>query len=117
MTPWQRWLQAPATLPLRRLLFQVHLWLGIACGIYIFMISLSGSAIVLRPQIAAWFTHSQVVSTAGVPLVGAELEARIAAAYPDHKVTRIAAPAREGRATYVALQKDGAEITRYFDHG
>lgn len=116
MTAWQRWLQAPATLPLRRALFQVHLWLGIACGIYILMISLSGSAIVLRPQIAAWFTHNQVVSAAGVPLDGSELAARIAAAYPGYTVLRVVAPTREGRATYVALQKDGAEVTRYFDH-
>lgn len=116
MTGWQRWLQAPHTLLLRRALFQIHLWLGIACGLYVLMISLTGSAIVLRPQIASWFTHSQVVSTDGVALEGVELEARIAATYADATITRIAPPTREGRATYVAMEQDGREITRFFDH-
>ena len=35
---------------LRRLLFQVHLWLGLAIGLYIFIISLSGSLIVFRRE-------------------------------------------------------------------
>jgi uncharacterized iron-regulated membrane protein len=40
---------APAT-PLRRALFQVHLWLGIALGLYVLLISVSGSVIVFRRE-------------------------------------------------------------------
>lgn len=116
MNGWQRWLQAPHTLPLRRALFQVHLWLGIVCGLYVLMISLTGSAVVLRPQIANWFTYNQVVSTEGVALEGAGLEARIATVYADATITRISPSTREGRATYVAMEKEGREISRYFDH-
>lgn len=35
---------------LRRALFQVHLWLGIGIGLYVLLISLSGSAIVFRRE-------------------------------------------------------------------
>jgi uncharacterized iron-regulated membrane protein len=35
---------------LRRALFQLHLWMGIGLGLYVFVISLSGSAIVLRRE-------------------------------------------------------------------
>jgi uncharacterized iron-regulated membrane protein len=40
----------PRALPLRRVLFQAHLWTGLASGLYIFVISLSGSAIVFRHE-------------------------------------------------------------------
>lgn len=116
MKAWQRWLQAPQTLWLRRVLFQIHLWLGIGFGLYVLMISLSGSAIVLRPQVSRWFTPSEVVSTAGPELTGAALEARIAEVYADYVVERVVPATRPGRATYVALTRAGeAEVTRFFD--
>lgn len=112
---WQRWLLAPSTLPFRRLLFQIHLWLGIGLGLYVLMISLTGSAIVLRPQISRWLIPSQVLSTEGVALEEAALNARIADVYAGYDVTRVVPSTREGRATYVALMKDGVESTRFFD--
>jgi uncharacterized iron-regulated membrane protein len=115
MSPWQRWLQAPATLPLRRALLQIHLWLGIGLGLYVLMISLSGSAIVLRPQIARWFTQNQVPSMAGTALADDALAAKIAEVYAGYEVSRIVPANRPQRATYVALLKNGQEETRYFD--
>ncbi len=41
----------PQSVWLRRVLFQVHLWLGLAIGLYIFIISLSGSLIVFRREL------------------------------------------------------------------
>jgi uncharacterized iron-regulated membrane protein len=41
----------PQSVWLRRMLFQVHLWLGIAIGLYIFIISMSGSLIVFRREL------------------------------------------------------------------
>ena len=40
----------------RRALFQIHLWTGIGVGLYILMISVTGSAIVFRREITrlAW---------------------------------------------------------------
>lgn len=117
MNSWKRWQQAPQTLSWRRALFQVHLWMGIGFGLYILMISVSGSAIVLRPQISRWLIPSQVPSTDGTELVGAALEARVNAVYAgDHEVARIVPSEREGRATYVALMDaEGNEVTRFFD--
>lgn len=116
MNAWKRWLQAPQTLRFRRLLFQIHLWMGIGFGLYILMISISGSAIVLRPQISRWLIPSQVPSTEGIELSGAALEARVAAAYADYEVTNLVPATRPGRATYVALTSaEGKEVTRFFD--
>ena len=48
MTTWQRWVQRPQSLAVRKAILQVHLWVGIGVGLYILLISISGSAIVYR---------------------------------------------------------------------
>ena len=116
MNGWQRWVQAPHTTRFRRFLFQVHLWLGIGLGIYILVISVTGSAVVLRPQINRWFVSNQVASTEGVALTGIALESTVAEIYSDYTVRNIVPPRRENGAVYVALEKNGVESSRYFDH-
>ncbi len=37
---------------LRRALFQIHLWVGIGLGIYVFLICVSGSALVFHHELA-----------------------------------------------------------------
>jgi uncharacterized iron-regulated membrane protein len=51
MTVWQRWLRQPQRVWLRKALFQVHLWSGIGVGLYILMISLTGSLLVYRNEL------------------------------------------------------------------
>ncbi|MDR2215244.1 MAG: PepSY domain-containing protein, partial [Nevskiaceae bacterium] len=117
MNGWQRWLKLPVTSGFRRALFQVHLWIGIAMGLYVLMISLSGSAIVLRPQIGNWFIHNRVENTELPELTGDALTARISEVYTQagYTLVEIAPPSRAGRSTYVTLQRDGVEHTRFFD--
>jgi len=115
MNGWQRWWQAPHTHWLRRALFQLHLWLGIGFGLYVLVISVSGSAIVLRPQIHRWLVHSQAEAGAGPALEGAALEQRIAGAYAPAAVTGILQPRRAGAAVLVQLEYEGSSVSRYFD--
>lgn len=107
-------MKAPHTCWTRRALFQVHLWLGIAFGLYIVVISVSGSAVVLRPQFNQWFVHSRV-EPAGEALREAELEARLARAYEDYELVRTLPPPVPGRALTVVLKRDGEELSRHFD--
>ena len=109
MKQWQRWVQAPQTSLFRRILFQVHLWLGIALGLYILVISVSGSAVVLRPQFSRWFVQSEVNPDAGPLLAGSELQARIAEVYSQYTVQDIIPPRGPRRAVYVSLLQDGEE--------
>ena len=51
MTLWQRWLKRPQDVWIRKALFQVHLWTGIAIGLYIAMISVTGSILVYRVEL------------------------------------------------------------------
>ena len=115
MNGWQRWLRAPASHWLHRTLFQVHLWVGIGLGLYVLMISVSGSAIVMRPHFSLWFIPSEVATTSGPELTSAALEARVREVYADYEVSSVVPSTRQGRATYVMLKKDGKESTRFFD--
>src|SRR5215469_11220173 len=65
-TIWQKWVHHPQNLLFRKILFQVHLWVGIAVGLYVAAISLSGSAIVYRREISRIASRAtRVVAPAG----------------------------------------------------
>jgi len=55
---WQRWRQHPEKLWLRKCLFFVHLCVGAGAGVYIVLISVSGSIIVYRNQLETKFPAS-----------------------------------------------------------
>src|ERR1051325_5432103 len=47
----QQWISRPQTVPLRRAILQVHLWCGIGVGVYVFLISVTGSILVYRNEL------------------------------------------------------------------
>ncbi len=51
MTAWRLWLDHPEKSWVRNVFFQVHFWVGAAVGVYIFVMSVSGSMIVYRGQL------------------------------------------------------------------
>jgi uncharacterized iron-regulated membrane protein len=51
----QRWVETPETLWVRNVVFQVHLWVGAIAGVYITMMSVSGSIAVFRNELAGRF--------------------------------------------------------------
>jgi uncharacterized iron-regulated membrane protein len=53
----------PQTLGLRRVLVQVHLWLGIGAGLYVILICLTGSLIIFRRELDRNFC-SEIVTAA-----------------------------------------------------
>jgi uncharacterized iron-regulated membrane protein len=112
---WQRWVQAPQLLPWRRGLFQVHLWIGIALGAYIVVISVSGSAIVFRRELNAWLVPRTVPSTAGVRLTADELIVAARRAYPEHEVKSVREQRRPERPVHVSLERGGRTSERLFD--
>lgn len=69
---WRR----PQAVGWRRALFQAHLWLGLAVGLYLILISVSGSAIVFRREMdQALCPRIVMVPASGRPLSSAELTA------------------------------------------
>jgi len=55
MRAWNTWLRQPQTLRLRKAFFQIHLWTGLAIGLYVVVICLSGSVLVYRNELYGAF--------------------------------------------------------------
>lgn len=114
MNSWQRWLLAPQTHWLRRLLFQIHLWAAVSLGVYVLVIGLSGSALLLKGPFYGWF-EPKTVAPSGTPLEGAALTARMEEVYAGYALGFTVPGYRPGDATYVVLNRDGDYFPHYFD--
>ena len=55
MTLWENWVRHPQSLWGRKALFRIHRWTGIGAGLYILMMSSSGSLIVYRDELTLAF--------------------------------------------------------------
>ena len=92
MNIWTRWIRQPQTLWVRRALFQLHLWTGIAVGVYIVMISVTGSVLVYRNELYRAATPKPMtVRVAGARLSEDDLRAAATRAYPGYRVARLIA--------------------------
>lgn len=100
---------------LERLCAKIHLWIAFGLGIYIVVLSVSGSVAVFRPEASLWLVPRFVESTEGAALTGTALAAAVEQAYPEHEIERIVEPTRERAPVYVALIRDGRESSRLFD--
>ena len=90
MNTWQKWIKRPQTVWLRKALFQVHLWAGIALGLYVFVVCLSGSLAVFNSELySAFLPQPKMVEIAGNRLSRDELLGAAQRAHPRGTVTRI----------------------------
>ena len=110
--------QQPNRTWLRRAMFQVHLWTGIAVGLYIVFISVTGSAVVFRRDL-------MLSKLGNVPAADAEgrermtedeLRAAIGRQYPDWEITRVAFARRRLTPAEATLVRDGDEVRQRFNH-
>jgi uncharacterized iron-regulated membrane protein len=87
---WKNWVQQPQRVWLRRAMFQIHLWAGLALGLYIVVLSLTGSALVYRRELNVWLAAPRPTFDASrKKLTQDELRAAAAKAYPGYTITRI----------------------------
>ena len=109
-------MQQPQNVWLRRALFQVHLWTGIALGLYVAVSSITGSAIVFRNEIYTKFTKPPLlVEASGQRLQKKEIEEAARKAYPGHAVTFQATTKDPRQAVEVWLERNGTKRQRLFD--
>ena len=111
---WQRWLRQPQLLPWRRAVVQLHLWIGLALGLYIVVLSVTGSLSVLRPDVHRWFVPRSVPME-GTRLSGEALQEAVRRTYPLYEITSVFERRRPDTPVMVTLQRDGATIERLFD--
>ena len=80
---WQRWLRQPQSAWLRRAVFPVHLWSGLGIGLYVIVISVSGSILVYRSELRQTFEpQPRLVEIVGERMTEEELTAAAERAYP-----------------------------------
>lgn len=116
MTDSASWLRRPQNVWLRRALFQIHLWSGIALGLYVLAISISGSAIVFRNEIYREADQGpRIVEVRGQPLSHDELKAAAMKKYPGDTVSYVWPGKEPSHATEIWLDHNGARNQRLFD--
>ena len=104
MTYWQRWISQPQTTWLRKAIFQAHLWSGIGIGLYVLMISVTGSIVVYRNELYMAATPDPIiVGQSGPRLTDDELNAAVTRAYPGYTVTTMNRSQNPAQAVSVSL--------------
>lgn len=116
LTFWRRWLRHPQKVWLRKAFFQLHLWSGIAAGLYIFIISITGSVLVYRNELDRAATAAPVISTSTEPrLTDGQLKDAARKSYPGYRVVRIGRALDPDQAVDVWLNRGNAVQKRLFD--
>jgi uncharacterized iron-regulated membrane protein len=59
---WEQWLQQPQRLRLHNLLCQLHYWIGALAGVYMMLMSITGSVVVYRNELSGWNAIGWLVS-------------------------------------------------------
>ena len=92
LTPLNSFLTRPQNVFLRKALFQIHLWTGVAIGLYLVVVCVTGSALVFRIYMQrATFPHL-FTAAAGEPADAATVLERLKEAFPNDRVSGIDAP-------------------------
>jgi uncharacterized iron-regulated membrane protein len=113
---WQRWARQPQKIWLRRALFQVHLWSGIAVGLYILMISVTGSVLVYRNELYRAATPEPVMSKGSGPrLTDDQLTEAATRLYPGYRVVKLGRARDLDQAVDVQLRRGNVIEKRLFD--
>lgn len=116
LTLWQRWFRRPQNVWLRRALFQIHLWTGIGTGLYVVLISVTGSAIVFRNEIYKNAgSGARTVQVRGAKLPQDQLKKIIREKYPDSSLNFVFEGKQPTTATEVWMEHGKERVQRLFD--
>jgi len=101
---------------IRKVLFQIHLWAGLGVGLYVVVISLTGSLLVFRIEYYNYFRPGSTIAVRTTDrLSGDALKAAAKQKYPVLAVTSVQLPRGRNRPVEVFLEGDGIKLHRLFD--
>jgi uncharacterized iron-regulated membrane protein len=110
------WWRRPQNVWLRRAVFQVHLWAGVALGLYVLAISVSGSAVVFRNEIyAAADNGPRIVEVKGERLTVEQLKVAAKRLYPEDTLSFVWPGKEPNHATEVWMDHYGERNQRLFN--
>jgi uncharacterized iron-regulated membrane protein len=112
----QRWLRQPQGVWARKAVFQIHLWAGVGVGLYILLISVSGSAIVFRAELHKLFTRPPItVHATETRLAEADLTAAAMRAYPGWTINKVWETKTADQPVEIWLERGQSRKQRIFD--
>jgi uncharacterized iron-regulated membrane protein len=116
MTSWQRWIWQPQTAWLRKATFQVHLWSGIGVGLYVLLVSVTGSVLVYSNELYRAATPKPIIATnSGLRLTDDQLREAAIRVYPGYTVTNIVRARNLNQSVDVSLTRGNDLKKRLFD--
>jgi uncharacterized iron-regulated membrane protein len=116
LTLWHRWVRHPQKIWLRRALFQVHLWSGLAIGLYILMITVTGSVLVYRNELYRAATPPPIISKdSGPRLTDGQLKEAATRLYPGYRVVNLSRAQNLDQAVDIWLRGGDQVRKRLFD--
>jgi uncharacterized iron-regulated membrane protein len=110
-----QFVRRPQNLWVRRAIFQIHLWTGIAMGLYVVAISISGSALFFRNKINESVSGRRVVAGSGPLLTKDQLMQAARRAYPDYTPRTVWQGARPGQEVEIMMTRGEKRKSRVFD--
>lgn len=116
MTFLDRWVRRPQSCWLRKALFQVHLWAGMGAGLYVLLISVTGSLLVFRPELHRVFESGPVIIAGlGERLNPDALKEAARRSYPEYRLTEVWNGKNPDQAVEIWFERDGERKARLFD--
>jgi uncharacterized iron-regulated membrane protein len=116
MTAWQSWARRPQDLWVRKALFQIHLWLGIGIGLYVLLISVSGSMVVYLPELSKKFARKPVFVTESSHRMSLDELKQIAHRdHPEYEVNSVLESTERNRPVTVVLERKKKRRPLFFD--
>jgi len=101
---------------LRKATFQIHLWSGIGIGLYVLVVSLTGSVVVYSNEIYRAATPAPIiVAQSGGLLTDEQLKGASARAYPGYRVLFISRARNPDQAVSISLQNGNHHKSRLFN--
>ena len=116
MTYWQRWISKPRTTWLRKAAFQLHLWSGIGIGLYVLLVSLTGSVLVYRNELYRAATRDPIIVTeSGARMTDEQLNVAATRGYPGSTILNVSREENPHQAVWISLQVGANRKNRLFN--
>src|SRR5688572_22844740 len=117
MEAFRQFWRQPQRVWLRKALFQVHLWTGIGAGLYVLIISVSGSVVVFRQDVFRAYESPVIhVQAVGERMDAEQIKTAAKKVYPGYDVTQLYEVEDDAqRAVEVRLEKGSSVRNRLFD--
>ncbi len=111
----EQFVRRPQNVWLRKAIFQIHLWTGIAVGLYVVAISVSGSVLFFRSIANEAAPGRRIVAGSGPLLTKDQLIEAAKRAYPGYTPSDISQGTRPGREVEITLERGTRRKDRIFD--